>query len=114
MSLGDHTSQNALRAPRTTTPRIPPLPATHTAPSMQGNYKGHGSSAWSSLLADTTAVTAPLPAVWQLRVTTTWISLVLEGDFIFVTNLGVDAPQGSALPSLYSGAEAFIPFDSHG
>lgn len=30
----------------------------------------------------TTAVTAPLPGVWQLHVTTLWVSLVLEDELI--------------------------------
>lgn len=67
MCLGDHISQNALRAPRTTIPRIPPL-ASHTHSSQHA--------------VGTTAVTAPLPGVWQLHVTTLWVSLVLEDELI--------------------------------
>lgn len=61
-----------------------PLPATHIAPSMQcpGKLQRPWLLCWE-LTSGTTAVTAPRPGVWRLRVTTVWLSLVLEDEFTF-------------------------------
>lgn len=72
-STKDYNSQN------------PPLAShTHIAPSMQ--CPGKLQRPWLlclELTSGTTAVTAPRPGVWQLRVTTMWLSLVLEDESIF-------------------------------